>query len=142
MMGTTVLSGILEKTLHLLIEKQDWRIEKLISVSMQHLAVAEYKAQHPETPTDVATDILHLDRYHQLRLVVDWIAGMTDKYALDTYHFSAECNNRSKQNRFANYLHTKSTCHLYSDRCFRIHATIAYANGVEQQISINTFAST
>lgn len=87
MMGTTVLSGILEKTLHLLIEKQDWRIEKLISVSMQHLAVAEYKAQHPEIPTDVATDILHLDRYHQLRLVVDWIAGMTDKYALDTYHF-------------------------------------------------------
>ncbi len=85
--GTTVLCGILDKTLHLLIEKQDWRVEKLISISMQRLAEAEYKAIHPEIPADKAIDILHLDRYSQLRLVVDWVAGMTDKYALDTYRF-------------------------------------------------------
>ncbi len=87
MTGATVLTGILDKTLHLLIEKQDWRIEKLISASMQRLAVAEYKAQHLEIPADSTIDILHIDRYHQLRLVVDWVAGMTDKYALETYRF-------------------------------------------------------
>lgn len=87
MTGATVLTGILDKTLHLLIEKQDWRVEKLISSSMQHLVAAEYEAQHPEIPADKAIDILYLDRYHQLRLVVDWIAGMTDKYALETYRF-------------------------------------------------------
>ena len=54
---------------------------------MQHLVAAEYEAQHPEIPADKAIDILYLDRYHQLRLVVDWIAGMTDKYALETYRF-------------------------------------------------------
>ena len=27
----------------------------------------------------------HIPTYWRLRLVVDWIAGMTDKYALETY---------------------------------------------------------
>ena len=81
--GETVLSGILERTTHLLIEKQDWHIGEVISSSMARLAEAEYQSAHPEAAQH--TDFLHIDRYWQLRLIVDWVAGMTDKYAVETY---------------------------------------------------------
>lgn len=81
--GETVLSGILERTTHLLIEKRDWHIGEVISSSMARLAEAEYQSAHPESAQRL--DFLHIDRYWQLRLIVDWVAGMTDKYAVETY---------------------------------------------------------
>lgn len=84
--GERVLTGILEKTIELLIDKRDWHIRAIISPSMSRLAEAEYRAAHPQQTTTQPIDFLHIDLYHKLRLIVDWVAGMTDKYALETYH--------------------------------------------------------
>ena len=84
--GATVLTALLDQTIDLLVRKKDWRIMSLLSRSMVHLALAESGIQTADSQA-VFTQLTEADLYTQLRLVVDWIAGMTDKYALDTYHF-------------------------------------------------------
>ena len=40
---------------------------------------------NPEDGAEFELRIDELPLYHCLRLVVDWISGMTDKFALETY---------------------------------------------------------
>jgi dGTPase len=39
----------------------------------------------PNKDSEFKLRIKELPLYNRLRLVVDWISGMTDKYALETY---------------------------------------------------------
>lgn len=79
--GESVLMGLLDKTLELL-SRDEKRIKSLISRSGMELVLHE---KGLFKPGDQELKIEELDVYSKVRLAIDWISGMTDKYALETY---------------------------------------------------------
>lgn len=79
--GESVLTGLLDKTLELL-SRDEKRVKSIISRSGMELVLHEAGLFEP------GSDKLRLEElgvYSKVRLAVDWISGMTDKYALEMY---------------------------------------------------------
>ena len=75
--GSQVMNAILDRVLPELMEPvPDWRLKAVISPRMTRLVMAE----------ENVSDLSGLSTYGRLRLLVDWLSGMTDRFALDTYH--------------------------------------------------------
>lgn len=64
--------------------KKDIRIYRMLSDSGLKLIHHEYGLYNPKEDF-FKLKIKDLPLYARLRLVVDWISGMTDKYAVETY---------------------------------------------------------
>ena len=97
--GAQVMNSILDRVLPLLMApKPDWRLNAIISPSMTRLVLAEeYQKRVSANPDHNAsanpssnpvplTELSDLSTYNRLRLIIDWLSGMTDRYALETYH--------------------------------------------------------
>ena len=87
--GAQVMNSILDCVLPMLMEPQpDWRLNAIISPSMTRLVLAEEYQKHLSATPDLAplTELSDLSTYNRLRLLIDWLSGMTDRYALETYH--------------------------------------------------------
>ena len=87
--GAQVMNAILDRVLPMLMEPQpDWRLNAIISPSMTRLVLAEEYQKHLSATPDLAplTELSDLSTYNRLRLLIDWLSGMTDRYALETYH--------------------------------------------------------
>jgi dGTP triphosphohydrolase len=97
--GAQVMNSILDRVLPLLMApKPDWRLNAIISPSMTRLVLAEeYQKRVSANPAHNAsanpssnpvplTELSDLSTYNRLRLIIDWLSGMTDRYALETYH--------------------------------------------------------
>lgn len=86
--GRSVLNGlldiVLEKVLIVDPEKDD-RIYRMMSDSGLKLVHHECGLYDPDNDSEFKLRIKEIPLYNRLRLVVDWISGMTDKYALETY---------------------------------------------------------
>lgn len=86
--GRSVITGllniVLEKVLIVNPERDD-RIYRMMSDSGVKLVHQENGLYDPEKDAEFELKIKELPLYYRLRLVVDWISGMTDKYALETY---------------------------------------------------------
>ena len=82
------MNSILDRVLPMLMEpKPDWRLNAIISPSMTRLVLAEEYQKHLSATPDLAplTELSDLSTYNLLRLLIDWLSGMTDRYALETY---------------------------------------------------------
>jgi dGTP triphosphohydrolase len=55
---------------------------------MTRLVLAEEYQKRLSANPDLAplTKLSDLSTYNRLRLLIDWLSGMTDRYALETYH--------------------------------------------------------
>ncbi len=76
------MSGLLKHYIDFLFHKdKDYknRAETLISDSIKRIAFIENK------PDDKTAKIDDLDNYYKLRIIVDFISGMTDQHALNHY---------------------------------------------------------
>lgn len=79
--GAAVIRGLLDIVLPPIMsydnkEYKDKRFFEFMSTSLLELVKLESKTEDK---------IENLPPYYRLRLVIDWISGMTDKYALETY---------------------------------------------------------
>lgn len=86
--GHSVLKGLLDIVLEkvLIVDpNKDDRIYRIISDSGLKLVHQECGLYEPEHDADFKLKIKDIPLYYRLRLVVDWISGMTDKYAVETY---------------------------------------------------------
>ena len=63
----------------------DNRIFEFLPYNMIQLIHQECGLYDPKKNEEFIYQMEHIPTYWRLRLVVDWIAGMTDKYALETY---------------------------------------------------------
>jgi len=79
--GESVITGLLDKTLELL-SRDEKRIKSIMSKAGMELVLHE-KGLY--TPGEKDLKLEELDVYSKVRLAVDWISGMTDKYALEMY---------------------------------------------------------
>lgn len=79
--GESVITGLLNKTLELL-SRDEKRIKSIMSKSGMELVLHE-KGLYAPGEKDLKLE--ELDVYSKVRLAVDWISGMTDKYALEMY---------------------------------------------------------
>ena len=87
--GAQVMNSILDRVLpSLMAPKPDWRLNAIISPSMTRLVLAEEYQKRVSATPDLAplTELSDLSTYNRLRLIIDWLSGMTDRYALETYH--------------------------------------------------------
>lgn len=85
--GRSVITGLLDIVLEkVLVEdpKKDIRIYRMLSDSGLKLIHHECGLYDPKEES-FDLKIKDLPLYARLRLVVDWISGMTDKYAVETY---------------------------------------------------------
>ena len=57
----------------------------MMSDSGLKLVHHECKLYDPDSDPEFELKVKDLPLYYRLRLVVDWISGMTDKYAVETY---------------------------------------------------------
>lgn len=86
--GRSVIKGLLDIVLEkvLIIDpEKDERIYRMMSDSGLKLVHQEKGLYDPNKDSEFKLRIKELPLYNRLRLVVDWISGMTDKYALETY---------------------------------------------------------
>ena len=87
--GEAVIKGILNivipKVIGYKTAKDDNRIFEFLPHNMIQLIHQECGLYDPEKNEEFIYQMEHIPTYWRLRLVVDWIAGMTDKYALETY---------------------------------------------------------
>lgn len=79
--GAAVLRGIFDIVFRLLKEKES-RLKSIISSTNISLAYHESKNEYKPVK-DIK--LAELDVYSQMRMVVDWVSGMTDNYAYETY---------------------------------------------------------
>jgi len=79
--GESVITGLLDKTLELL-SRDEKRIKSIMSKAGMELVLHE-KGLYAPGEKDLKLE--ELDVYSKVRLAVDWISGMTDKYALEMY---------------------------------------------------------
>lgn len=85
--GRSVIAGLLDIVLEKVLvkdPKKDVRIYHMLSDSGLKLVHHECGLYDPKTG-EFKMNIVELPLYYRLRLVVDWISGMTDKYAVETY---------------------------------------------------------
>ena len=85
--GRSVITGLLDIVLEKVLvkdPKKDIRIYRMLSDSGLKLIHHEYGLYNPKEEL-FELKIKELPLYARLRLVVDWISGMTDKYAVETY---------------------------------------------------------
>lgn len=85
--GFSVITGLLNIVLEKVLvkdPKKDVRIYHMLSDSGLKLVHHECGLYDPKTG-EFKLNIVELPLYYRLRLVVDWISGMTDKYAVETY---------------------------------------------------------
>lgn len=86
--GCSVLTGLLDLVLKKVLIKdpgKDVRIYQMMSDSGLKLVHHECKLYDPDSDPEFELKAKDLPLYYRLRLVVDWISGMTDKYAVETY---------------------------------------------------------
>ena len=91
--GEAVITGLLDIVLKYVFSNDKQyrkRIRSVVSDSCLRTCMHECKEyqRHPEYNPfeDIEEyDLKDLDPYYKLRLVVDWISGMTDNYALEVY---------------------------------------------------------
>ena len=86
--GCSVISGLLDLVLErvlVLDPGKDVRIYRMMSDSGIKLVHQECKLYDPEKKEVFEYKIKDLPINYRLRLVVDWISGMTDKFAVETY---------------------------------------------------------
>lgn len=92
--GESVLTGLLNIVLRYVFSENDGyrnRIKGVISENVIRLNYLENKQTNGALTADPVLcpmsqiDLKNMDPYNKLKLVVDWISGMTDKYALDIY---------------------------------------------------------
>lgn len=87
--GEAVIKGILNivipKVVGYKTAKDDNRIFEFLPYNMIQLIHQECGLYDPKKNEEFIYQMEHIPTYWRLRLVVDWIAGMTDKYALETY---------------------------------------------------------
>ena len=85
--GHSVITGLLDIVLEKVLVKdpgKDVRIYRMLSDSGLKLVHHECGLYDPMKEPFVLR-VKELPLYYRLRLVVDWISGMTDKYAVETY---------------------------------------------------------
>ena len=86
--GASVVSGLLDLVLEKALPHdagKDLRIFRMLSDSGVKLVHHECGLYDPAEGAEFEFRIDELPLYYRLRLVVDWISGMTDKFALETY---------------------------------------------------------
>lgn len=91
--GVTVISGLLDFLIEYVFSTdQEYRKRAKSILSKTCLNVVRYEMDDPSpefrffTNDDFcAFDLEKLDNYHKLRMIVDFVSGMTDKYALSLY---------------------------------------------------------
>ena len=87
--GEAVIEGILNIVIPKVVgyksAKDDNRIFEFLPYNMIQLIHQECGLYDPKKNEEFIYQMEHIPTYWRLRLVVDWIAGMTDKYALETY---------------------------------------------------------
>lgn len=86
--GYSVITGLLNIVLKKVLVKdpgKDVRIYHMLSESGLKLVHHECDLYNPDEDEEFELQIKDLPLYYRLRLVVDWISGMTDKYAVETY---------------------------------------------------------
>lgn len=94
--GNSVIKGLLDFYINAIIRKEDGLERKaynLISKSIINTAILENKILNNEisidTKHDISTfkflDFQNLNEYYKFRVIIDFISGMTDKYALKHY---------------------------------------------------------
>lgn len=94
--GYSVIKGLLDFYINAIINKENGLEKKaynLISKSTINTAILEYKIIRKELKEEEKHDISKfnfsdfqaLDDYYKLRVIIDFISGMTDKYALKHY---------------------------------------------------------
>ena len=86
--GFSVITGLLNIVLEKVLVKdpdKDVRIYHMLSESGLKLVHHECDLYNPDKDVEFVLRIKDLPLYYRLRLVVDWISGMTDKFALETY---------------------------------------------------------
>lgn len=79
--GAAVLIGIFDIVFRLLNEKEG-RLKSIISNT--NISLVYNEAKDENMPIN-EIDLGELDSYSQIRIVVDWISGMTDNYAYETF---------------------------------------------------------
>ncbi len=89
--GAQVMNSILDRVLpSLMAPKPNWRLNAIISPSMTRLVLAEEQqkqlAANRGQESAPLSQLSDLSTYNRLRLIIDWLSGMTDRYALETYH--------------------------------------------------------
>lgn len=85
--GRSVIAGLLDIVLEKVLvknPKKDVRIYHILSDSGLKLVHHECGLYDPNAG-EFKMNIVELPLYYRLRLVVDWISGMTDKYAVEVY---------------------------------------------------------
>ncbi len=85
--GFSVITGLLNIVLEKVLvkdPKKDVRIYHMLSESGLKLVHQENDLYNPDIE-EFELKVKDLPLYYRLRLVVDWISGMTDKYAVETY---------------------------------------------------------
>jgi len=90
--GANVLKGLLDNLLPLVINN-DKHLLSVMSPETPKLVLQECglynpistSLSNPTSATDFTTLLKQVPKYYKLHLVVDWICGMTDKYAVHTY---------------------------------------------------------
>lgn len=87
--GEAVINGILNIVIPKVVgyknAQDDNRIFDFLPYNMIQLIHQECGLYNPQKNEKFIYQMEHIPTYWRLRLVVDWIAGMTDKYALETY---------------------------------------------------------
>ena len=86
--GNSVISGLLDLVLErvlVLDPEKDIRIYRMMSDSGIKLVHQECMLYNPQSKGEFEYNIKDLPIKYRLRLVVDWISGMTDKYAVEMY---------------------------------------------------------
>lgn len=84
MTGSSVIKGLLDLTLPRIFAN-DRRLETILPQSMLRAVHEECGLYNPKEDKEFKTQMDKVSPYYKLRLIVDWIAGMTDQYAVHMF---------------------------------------------------------
>lgn len=84
MTGSSVIKGLLDLTLPRVFAN-DRRLETILPQAMLRVVHEECGLYNPKEDKEFKTQMDKVSAYYKLRLIVDWVAGMTDQYAVHMF---------------------------------------------------------